>query len=563
MLEILELKEINNIIYEIKLSDKTKLSNFLKIVMNSENIHYDFSLNRWIIYKKNLDKIFKIYPYLKKCSCQERKKYSADILNIGKSLKLQPYLYQKEAINFALNNENSLLIFPCGSGKTVISIGLCLELYERKIIYGKCLILTKASLKYQWLKEFEKFSDLKAKIIETPSKAGVKKFDNQFKDCDIFIANYETLKNKEVSDILLKENIQLVFCDELQYCNSHTADRTKALYKFNSVKFKIGATATPITNNPGNLFGIFNFIKPDLFKDWKSFNSRYLRYIGYKRPPVPKNEEELANKIAPFMLVKTKEEISDQLPKISVNQIYCEMTPKMEEMNSIIMAEKEELDNKAKTLENRLSEEEKDSNKELNKLKSLSMSLQIYAQELVDSPRLLKMSDSNMAKKYYVDEESSKLEQCLELVDNILSSGEKVCIFTQYERMQQILEQELKKKFKKIKIAKIDGSLSAEQRYIEAYDKFRDKDEYKILLGTDAMAEGVNLSACMYLIEYELADSHSKQTQRHGRLERADSIHKNVIVYQLIMTNSWDEIQQKIVSKKGKYHNYFVNGEKE
>lgn len=563
MLEILELKEINNIIYEIKLSDKTKLSNFLKIVMNSENIHYDFSLNRWIIYKKNLDKIFKIYPYLKKCSCQERKKYSADILNIGKSMKLQPYLYQKEAINFALNNQNSLLIYPCGSGKTAVAIGLCLELYERKMIYGKCLILTKASLKYQWCKEFEKFSDLKANIIETPSKIGTKKFNNQFKDCDIFVANYETLKNKEVSSFLLKENLQLLFADEIQYCNSHTADRTKALYKFNSIEFKVGATATPITNNPGNLFGIFNFIKPDLFKDWKSFSTRYLRYVGYKRPPAPKNEEELAKKIAPFMLVKSKNDIADQLPQILINKIYCTMTPLMEEVNSSIMLEMEDIENKVKAIEGKLTEEEKANNEQLNKLKSLCMSLQIYAQELVDSPRLLKMSDSNMAKKYYIDEESTKLGQCIELVGTILSSGEKVCIFTKYERMQQILEEELNKKLKKVKIAKINGSLTAEQRYVEAYDKFRDNDEYKILLGTDAMSEGINLSKCMYLIEYELADSHSTQTQRHGRLERADSIHKNVIIYQLIMTNSWDEVKEKIVSKKGKYHDYFVNGEKE
>ena len=60
----------------------------------------------------------------------------------------------------------------------------------------------------------------------------------------------------------------------------------------------------------------------------------------------------------------------------------------------------------------------------------------------------------------------------------------------------------------------------------------------------------LNMGHCKYLIEYDLATSYAIQTQRHGRLERADSIHKNVVVYQLIAQNSWDTIQQKIIEKK-------------
>lgn len=62
-----------------------------------------------------------------------------------------------------------------------------------------------------------------------------------------------------------------------------------------------------------------------------------------------------------------------------------------------------------------------------------------------------------------------------------------------------------------------------------------------------------NLSACKYLIEYDLANSYAIQTQRHGRLERADSIHSTVYVYQLIMEDSWDEIALKIIDKKESY----------
>lgn len=37
--------------------------------------------------------------------------------DIGKDLKLEPYCYQKETIQFGVDNKKGLLILPCGSGK--------------------------------------------------------------------------------------------------------------------------------------------------------------------------------------------------------------------------------------------------------------------------------------------------------------------------------------------------------------------------------------------------------------------------------------------------------------
>ena len=104
-----------------------------------------------------------------------------------------------------------------------------------------------------------------------------------------------------------------------------------------------------------------------------------------------------------------------------------------------------------------------------------------------------------------------------------------------------------------IQIAFINGSMNDEQRFNEVYTKFRDMDNYKVLVASDAGSTGINMSLCKYVIEYDLADSYAIQTQRHGRIERADSIHDNVFVYQLIANDSYDEIAYKIVSKKEGY----------
>lgn len=551
---MISIRDVGNY-YEVQtkfsnLVDFDRFMGLLKVIPRNKRKPNIFN-NTWKIHKDNINILTESYP---------------DIIyitnpydSIGSTMKLTPYHYQKESIHFALNNPSSLIILPCGSGKTPIGIGLCVELFNQNLIdkNSKCLIVVKASLKYQWSKEIVKFCDLNAKIIETPSKAR-KKFDSQFGDYNIYILNYETLKNKDVANKLKEEDIQCIYMDEIHYVNSYKSDRSKALAEFNYIKYKIGATATPITNNPENLFGIFNIIQPDLFQNHTKFANNYLKYSGYGRPPKPKNQEHLKTQIKPYMLVKTKDEIADQLPETLSEQIYCEMSPSMRKMNDKIMQELDEQNAIADDLETRLKPYELETSEEFKACKAKSMALQTFAQELVDSPRLLSESTSDMAKQYAIKDESSKLEMCLDLIDSIISSEEKVCIFTKFERMQGILEKAINKKFKDIDIAKINGTLSPEQRYEEAYTKFRDTDSYKVLLGTDAMAEGVNLSQCKYLIEYDLASSHAIQTQRWGRLERADSIHSTVHVYQLIMTDSWDEIQKKIIDKKEGYDNTLI-----
>lgn len=277
---------------------------------------------------------------------------------------------------------------------------------------------------------------------------------------------------------------------EIHYTNNHDSDRSKALYQFDYAKFKVGATATPITNNPGNMFGIFNFINPDIFGTWSNFRNSYLKYSGYGKPPKPKNEEHLKMKISPHMLVKTAQDVADQLPSTVVNKVTCQMTPRMRAMNSKIMEDLDTESLKAESFEARLTPKELEHSEDFMKIKAKIMALQTFAQELVDSPKLLSHSDSEMAKQYCIDEESTKLERCIDLVGTIIESGEKVCIFSKYERMQPILETSIKKRFKNIDVAKINGTLDPKERYEEAYTKFRDTDSYKILLGTDAMAEG-------------------------------------------------------------------------
>ena len=520
----------------------------------------------------------------------ENESFAPPWAEIGMDLKYEPYTYQKEAIYNILETNETLLVLPCGSGKSLILIGAYHELLKAKKIKGQGLVLVKASLKIQWSKEVPKFSNYTANVLKTYAdrcgkfklkhkklekelqEAGFNKskvkdinkriklnkkeaklhFAKQFENADILVANYETLLDENVLKILRAKELEFISGDEIQYVKSKDSKRSKALYKLSNTKYKIGATATPITKDPQDVYGIFKFINPLALGTYESFSYNYIKTGGFGKIVGFKNIEELRDKIANNVFLKTKEEVASQLPSLHVIERYIDLEQSQVTQFERILEELEELNNKDFEIRRRCkSEAEALLNEELQQISGKVMALQTFAQETADAPELLTMSESNMSKEYAVSVKSNnKLDETMEIISQVIDSGEKICIFSKFIRMQDIFTREIKKQFPNVDIAYINGALSGQQRYVEAYDKFRDTDSYKVLLCGDSGAEGLNLSRCKYLIEYEPATSYAIQTQRHGRLERSDSVHDNVTVYQLIGNNSWDEIQKKVISKK-------------
>lgn len=608
---------------------KTEFNAYINKIMSVKNKSYDFESNSWIFDRDNIslikkhfgiqDPIVPIKNHAAKAAPSTLPKKAIvpdafqginnsakDYESIGKDMKLKPYSYQKEAIKFCLDQKEALLVLPCGAGKTAVGIGLYLEYKSQGLVKGPGLIVVKASLKSQWDKEVSKFSSLTSRIIQTESdlcssesnrirsrekkiaklklenekhpdigkilkeiikinKEKDKKFASQFDGVDLFILNYETLKDEAVKKYLHKKKLEFILADEVHYVKSRTSDRHKALAEFSAyVPYKVGATATPVGRDPEDLFGIFQFVKPSLFKNWTSFKRDFVKLDNFRQPCGFKNLPELRTKIQDSIIVKSKEEISSQLPSLVVMQRYCELKPAQKEMHKEIMEVIDQQREEEKKLRSKLRNEPNFKNHpDMKKIEGMIMAHQSFAQQLANTEELLISSESEMAKKYITGSESSKMELLIELLDEILGAEEKVVIFSKFRRMQDVITARIQKEYKKLKktppkIAYINGTMSSKDRYREVYDRFRDSDEYNILLASDAGAEGLNLSNCKYLIEYDLAESYAIQTQRHGRIERADSVHETVFVYQLIANKSWDEIAQKIIEKKENYDNELI-----
>lgn len=527
----------------------------------------------------------------------------------GSSLKLPLFPYQEDIVSFCLNKGRALIAAVCGLGKTPCLIAIYADAIKQKKITGPGLIVVKASLKVQWKKEVEKFTDLRAVIldtekaktssisakirrtqkkvdsllkeksheadvkiaeltaqIETLQKQATTLFRSQFENADLYIANYETLNDTAVRKELHRRKIQYMACDEIQYIKNDRAARSKSVCEFSDVKMRFGASATPIQKNPLDAYSIMKFLEPTLFPKKGQFEQRYIRYSGYGIIAGSKNEEELNNKLSNFMIVKTHEDADSCLPSVVPITRYCEMDPKQVRMTEQLLEEIKALkEEEQEILKKYTNPEQGKQNERVKIIDANIVARQAFAQELADSEMLLESSDSEMAHNYITGSKSAKLEMLIDLLEEILATGEKVCIFSKYKRMQDILTARIREEANhnpdfNTGIAYINGSLSAEQRYTESHTKFQDSNDYQILIMSDAGAEGISLGKAKYLIEYEPAESYSIQTQRRGRIERADSVHDTVFVYQLIAEKSYDEIALKVIAKKEKYDAAIIKG---
>ena len=81
--------------------------------------------------------------------------------NLKHNLKVEPYPYQKEGIEAGLHWQRFLIGDEPGLGKTLQSIGVV----DTANAYP-CLVICPSSLKINWQREFEKFTDKKALVLE-------------------------------------------------------------------------------------------------------------------------------------------------------------------------------------------------------------------------------------------------------------------------------------------------------------------------------------------------------------------------------------------------------------
>ena len=206
-------------------------------------------------------------------------------LTIPHSLKIQPYPYQLKGIARGLELKRFMNCDEPGLGKTLQSIAT-INLANA----FPCLVICPSSLKINWQREWEKFTDKKAMVL-TDKVRDTWTFFYQTGMHQVFIVNYESLKKYFVQrikkaegwtlrDVEFRNSINLfksVIIDESHRCKSASTQQARFCKGICTGKeWVIELTGTPVVNRPKDLIpqlAILN--RMDDFGGYKPFVNRY------------------------------------------------------------------------------------------------------------------------------------------------------------------------------------------------------------------------------------------------------------------------------------------------
>ena len=116
------------------------------------------------------------------------------------------------------------------------------------------------------------------------------------------------------------------------------------------------------------------------------------------------------------------------------------------------------------------------------------------------------------------NEGSSKLEQCMEIIQEGTNAGHKILLFSGYTSMFDFIEKELKKR--NIRYFKLTGATKVEDR-IKLVDEFNNNSDIKVfLISLKAGGTGLNLTGADMVIHYDPWWNISTENQATDRAYR-------------------------------------------
>jgi SNF2 family DNA or RNA helicase len=434
-------------------------------------------------------------------------------VQIDTHIPLRPY--QMADVQFLSTLQGALLAEPTGTGKTLTALVTANNMHADRVLY-----ICPASLKLSIQEEVLKwFPDESVTVIRSVCKEREALWRSQSR---YTIANYELLlKDKAPFEIPW----DLIICDEATRLSNLKSKTRKAVIRLPTVR-KIAMTATPVANKPDDIYGIIEWIAPGTLGSWWEFQNRYCvkDYWGGIRGY--EHLDELAARIDHLYVRRDKNEILPQLPETTVIDIPVELSE----------SERKLYDKVRKEIMYELTDGE--TNKiALSSLGSAMVKL-LRLKQITDDSRLIGQGET----------EHSKLDVLKEKLEELISgSDDKIIIFTQFEKMSQILRDELQH----LQPFIFTGQVSQEARDFILKEFNSPQLDRRVLIMTEAGSEGLNLGVANIIIHFDIPWSLSKLTQREGRISRMTQT-KKMFVYRLIARKTVDEyVLKKIYTKQG------------
>ena len=296
-------------------------------------------------------------------------------------------------------------------------------------------------------------------------------------------------------------------------------------------EFKLVLTGTPVENSLTDLWTQLNFVNPGLLGDLSFFRREFAKPI--EQLGDDEKEVKLRKIIKPFILRRTKEMVAPDLPPITEQTVFCDMT---EEQNKLYDEEKSAVRNSIlKNIESN----------------GLEKSAIVVLQGLMKLRQI-----SNHPLMTYDDYAygSGKFETVLQDMESVISEGHKILVFSSFVKHLELYAGEFKKK--RIQFTMLTGASTNREKIVNS---FQNDDENKIfLISLKAGGVGLNLTAADYVFILDPWWNPASEVQAMSRAHRIGQ-DKSVFVYRYITSNSIEEKIVRLQEKKSKLADTFIS----
>ena len=391
---------------------------------------------------------------------------------------------------------------------------------------GPTLVVCPTSVAGNWARESERFTpDRSVMMHHGATRAREAAFEKLALAADIVITTYALATRDRA--VLAKVPWRRIVLDEAQNAKNPEAKQTKAVRSLPSPR-KIALTGTPVENHLGELWSIMEILNPSLLGSAASFRERFV--IPVERFRDEEAAEQLRLLTRPFILrrLKTDRSIVPDLPeKLEMNEL-CTLTKEQVTLYQAVV------DDMLRRIE--------DSDGITRK--GLVLTAMLRLKQVCNHPAQFLGDGSALPGR------SGKLERTAEILDEVLDSGERALVFTQFSGMGALLVEYLSSRLG-CRIAYLHGGVPRRQRD-DMVEEFQnpDVDVPIMVLSLKAGGTGLNLTAANHVIHFDRWWNPAVENQATDRAFRIGQ-RKDVLVRKLVCAGTLeDRIDQLIASKR-------------
>lgn len=373
------------------------------------------------------------------------------------------------------------------------------------------LIVMPTSLLHNWKKETRRFTTLTVYEFTGHGSSGKANFKPIFDRYNLILTSYGLMR-KHIAT-LTQYNFEYIVLDESQHIKNSDSQTFKSATMLRSNN-KLILTGTPIENSLKDLWSQFHFVEPQLLGPESTFQKLFATPIKQGNERI---EAKLQLLISPFILRRCKEEVAPELPPLTEEIIYCEMTDGQKEAY-----EKEKNSLRNVLLQLKTSTEKASNFTVLNGINHL--------RQLACHPRMVEENFQGT---------SGKLQEIISTFETLRSEGHKVLIFSSYVKHLELIAEVFEAN--NWPFALLTGSSTKREEEIK---RFTDTEKIQaFLISLKAGGVGLNLTQADYVFIIDPWWNPAAELQAIARAHRIGQ-NKQVFAYRFITEGS---IEEKII----------------